>query len=257
MVMERFAGGSPNHERDRKCQQAAEAAGFSDWWAWARSLEEKCGRSICGAPLRKKTKPCGGVPQANGRCRLHGGGSPIGPAHPSYINGQHSRFQYLPPNLQTKALETYSDPLLIEARDQLAVLDVHAKDLLERGLSTGESGEAWKRVAAIHRDLTKAVAGDDRKKVESLLDQLGEVAQQGKGEIAVWREYRHVIDDLRRQRETELTRMKHLAQFVSSERAATMFQRLIDIMQVHVTDTKTLRNILLDIEKTFRKDAEE
>ena len=47
----------------------------------------------CGARTRSGA-PCKNVPMANGRCRMHGGSSLSGEAHPNY---KHGKYAGLPP----------------------------------------------------------------------------------------------------------------------------------------------------------------
>lgn len=47
-------------------------------------------KKVCGAKLRGKKKTCQRSPMANGRCRLHGGATPSGPASANYKHGRYS-----------------------------------------------------------------------------------------------------------------------------------------------------------------------
>lgn len=47
-------------------------------------------KKICGAKLRGKDKICQKPPMANGRCRLHGGATPSGPASPNFKHGRYA-----------------------------------------------------------------------------------------------------------------------------------------------------------------------
>lgn len=50
-------------------------------------------KSICGAKTRSGGE-CQKPPMPNGRCRLHGGACPAGPAHPNYKTGRYSRYAH-------------------------------------------------------------------------------------------------------------------------------------------------------------------
>lgn len=69
----------------------------------------------------------------NGRCYLHGGKAPTGPALPQFKHGRYSK------DLPTRLLATYeatrNDPDLLNLTDELGVLDSRLVDLL-RGMQT-------------------------------------------------------------------------------------------------------------------------
>jgi hypothetical protein len=50
----------------------------------------------CGARTRAGT-PCKGLAMMNGRCRLHGGRSLRGIAHPNYKHGRRSKYGFARP----------------------------------------------------------------------------------------------------------------------------------------------------------------
>jgi len=253
MALEQFA--RKNVERDKMIQERAESAGFPDWWTWARKLEKDVGYTICGAPTKRDGPPCRVKPMANGRCKYHGGKSVSGPAHYKYTDGKTSKFfQYLPAHLQDAAQAAYEDERLIQTREQIAVLDAHSKDMLERA-EMGESGAAWKQVGAVVQHALNARKKGDEKLLDEALAELSLLARHGVGEVQTWREYRQVVEDIRRQRETELTRMKHLSAFIQADRAAVIFRRMIDIIREHIDDVQVLRLILYDIDKAFGRGA--
>lgn len=47
-------------------------------------------KKVCGAKLRGKDRTCQKSPMANGRCRLHGGATPSGPANANYTHGRYA-----------------------------------------------------------------------------------------------------------------------------------------------------------------------
>lgn len=248
-----------NASRDAQCEAAAKKAGYADWWDWVRAIEKELDREICGAPLRKKYRPCRSHPAPNGRCsRYHGGKALIGPAHPNYVDGATSKiFDYLPAYLQDKADAVFEDEKLVQSREQIAVLDAHAKDMLTRGLESGESGAAWMAIGTYIDHALHALAQKDDKVLRESLQQAKQIARDGVGEVAVWREYRQVTDDMRRHRETELTRMKYLSAFVAADHAKAVFGRLLKIISTHVHDTSVLRLILNDVDEAFGRGAKQ
>jgi len=61
-------------------------------------IADEIGRGIrkpCGAKLRNKDRTCRNTfTMRNGRCRLHGGKSYTGIAHPRYVDGKYSKYPY-------------------------------------------------------------------------------------------------------------------------------------------------------------------
>lgn len=258
MARESFANKNP--DRDVRCQEKAEGRGFADWWAWVRSIEKEVGRDICGAPRRRLYSPCKVRPNpANGRCtRYHSGNAVIGPAHPSYVHGQYSTlFDYLPGHLKQTAEAVIDDEILVQSREEIAVLKAHSRDLLRRGLDTGESGAAWRSMGRWMQALTRALNKENEQDTVEAVRRLQELVMVGVGEGAVWSEYQQVVENARRSKETELTRMKHLSAFIAADRAAAIFQKLMDIVQTHVHDTDVLRLILSDIDRVFGRGTEQ
>src|SRR4051812_32142589 len=106
-------------------------------------------RRECGARMRGGT-PCHLAPMPNGRCRMHGGATPRGPALPQFKHGRYSRS--LPTRLAAQYEAAQSDPVLMELRDEIALNDARLADLLGR-VDTGESGSLWGAAAKAHAAL--------------------------------------------------------------------------------------------------------
>ncbi len=88
------------------------------------------GKKTCGAKLRKKPgKRCkvttGLMP--NGRCRLHGGKTPAGPASPNWKHGQRARahrwMASLPDSIGKRFDVALVDPQLADLRQDMALAD--------------------------------------------------------------------------------------------------------------------------------------
>lgn len=92
---------------------------------------------------------------ANGRCRLHGGLTPAGPASPHWKHGQDSRWGGLPKGLAERYLRSRSqlDRELLALTDDIALVEAQISEVL---------GKAMKR-----ESLTEAQS----KKLERLMEQ--------------------------------------------------------------------------------------
>lgn len=66
----------------------------------------------------------------NGRCRIHGGKSPSGIAHPNFKTGRYSKD--IPTRLSKGYQEALSDPDLLQLNDEIRLTDSLMSELLER-----------------------------------------------------------------------------------------------------------------------------
>ena len=87
----------------------------------------------CGAKKRNG-EPCQGAAMPNGRCRLHGGKTPTGPALPQFKHGRYSKcFKDLA--LGQRYEECLANGELGELRDEIALVDVMTSRILENSLT--------------------------------------------------------------------------------------------------------------------------
>jgi hypothetical protein len=84
--------------------------------------------NACGAKTRSG-KPCRMAAMPNGRCRMHGGMSPKGASHPSFIHGRWSK--YIPKNLRAVYDAVVNDKELYSMREEIAVLKSTEAQLMQ------------------------------------------------------------------------------------------------------------------------------
>lgn len=82
----------------------------------------------CGAKKRNG-EPCRAKAMENGRCRIHGGKTPVGIALPQTKHARYSK--YLPPNIQERYHAAIADDGLISLRDEIALVEVQIVATLE------------------------------------------------------------------------------------------------------------------------------
>src|SRR5215216_2176358 len=109
-------------------------------------------KNLCGAKTRSGGE-CRQPAMANGRCRMHGGRSPRGLAHPSFKTGRFSRS--IPSRLSHSYEEALADPRKLELDNELALLICRNEELLAT-LHSGESSALWKRLRNAKREMDKA-----------------------------------------------------------------------------------------------------
>ena len=225
----------------------AKAQGQISWSHWALAIELDIGYVVCGAKAKSTNAPCRNYPMTNGRCKLHGGKTPIGHLSPHWKTGEYSRlFPTLPERFQEKARAAHDDPELVSTRRQIAVLEAREDELLGQ-LSTGESGAAWLAAGKLMQDIGRC----DEDKVPSLMSQLESTISEGLSDTVLWREIQENMETARRLRDSELNRLKALHAAVSTKDAKDMMARLLAIVKDSVGEPEILRLILVGVDREF------
>jgi predicted RNA-binding Zn-ribbon protein involved in translation (DUF1610 family) len=184
------------------------------------------------------------------RCRVHGGASPRGVAHPRFQTGRYSK--YLPDRLAERYEEALKDPELLALRDDIALTDARLADLLE-GLSEGAGSGLWQRVKGTYDDMLQAQLAGDARRTIAAFEELGKLITRGVGEGAVWAEVLDVLERRRRLKESERRRLVDAEQIITVERMMALMALVVDVIRQHVADIDVraeigneLRSLILD-----------
>lgn len=169
----------------------------------------------------------------NGRCRIHGGKSPIGPASGTYKLGRYSKL--LPARMAASYQEATADPDLLVLRDEIALVYARLSDMLAR-VDSGESGEAWRRARAAYSALTAGLDAGDTAAAKAALGELDIVIRQGLGDYAAWQEIGDLLDRRERLVRSERRRLVELQQTMTIEQAMVFTGAVIALVDQHVTD---------------------
>lgn len=203
-------------------------------------------KRICGA---KRSDGSGRICQspfvmANGRCRDHGGETPVGldrPATALKAGGRYSK--HIPTRLAAKYVESAQDPDLIALRDELALVDTRIADLLEQ-VSNSEAGELWKRCRDAMREYDRAAVPEEKQEALSTLRFL---IREGYQEYMAWIEIRETIEQRRKLADTERQRLKDLQATIDARSAMLLVQNIVRIIRENVDDKETTRRISREI----------
>lgn len=129
----------------------------------------------CGARTRGGGS-CKGLPMENGRCRMHGGASLRGIAHPGFVDGSRSRYRLSPGTLADDYSAGLQDLDYIALRDEIALISAQVQALIDEE----PAAEACERCASISKqerlsdlvDLRRKLADTEAKRIKMAADTL-------------------------------------------------------------------------------------
>lgn len=130
-------------------------------------------RGICGAKTRRGGKCHVTALYPNGRCRVHGGATPSGPASPHFKTGRYSRIGLLPANLASHYARTSAqlDQELLALVDEIALIDARIGEMLALS-ADGRHGqtiapEGWKHLEGLIEQRRKLVETETKRRKET------------------------------------------------------------------------------------------
>lgn len=114
-------------------------------------------KKLCGAKLRGKDRTCRKSPMANGRCRLHGGATPMGPDSANYKHGRYARvFQG---KLAEKFDNALSDNKPLDTLPELAVQRTLLSQYVEQVSKRDRVARAdLQNISALAQDVVRSAA---------------------------------------------------------------------------------------------------
>lgn len=91
-------------------------------------------RQLCKAQKKRGAGPCSSYAMPNGYCRVHGGASLAGPAHPGYVHGRRSRYAHrLSADQQDDFADALAAPDPLDLRDEIALIRTQIVDQVVSG----------------------------------------------------------------------------------------------------------------------------
>lgn len=202
-------------------------------------------KSICGAKTRSGGK-CRKFPLENGRCRLHGGLSLHGPAHPSFKHG--GRSKYMPKGVYTRYQEALADPEIVRSRQNLATIESRLRELFGQ-LDAKASGELWKSMQDAVQDMVSSAEAGDSDRLKAAMQEVVRISKRGFKDYHVWREICEQIDRQAKLEQHYLATLETQQQMLSSEQAMMLLNGVIEAVKRHVSDTGVLAHIAADFRR--------
>lgn len=197
----------------------------------------------CGAKTRSG-KPCQLAAMPNGRCRIHGGKTPRGMAHPNTKTGRYSKD--LPTRLAALYDQTAFDPELLSLRQDIRLIDAMIIDNMSR-LDSGESAVAWDVMRKSVDGLTDGINAEDYAKVQRMIREMRDVIDARILHYATEAEIRTKLEQRRKMVETEQKIILAGEQAISVEKALLLIGAIAGIVKTHIHDTSILSSIQTDI----------
>jgi len=161
-------------------------------------------------------------------CRLHGGASPGGPDSATFKHGRYSK--YLPTGLLKKYEEARKDPDLLNLNNEISLIDVRLKSLIEK-LPEGGASHSWVDLKKAFREFIAEQEGiTPTAKYGKVLDIINEGAQ----EAEVWLSIESAVQTRRKLAATEAKRLIDMQQTVTAEKAMAFAYAVLDINRRHI-----------------------
>lgn len=197
----------------------------------------------CGAKTRTGA-PCQAHAMENGRCRMHGGGTPRGIANPNTKHGKFSK------DLPTRMLADYeaelTDGELLNLSDAIALIRSRQKEII-RSLSTGGASAIWGELSETYGELMEAQRAKDKDQVSRSLKHIGELIRDGGADAKTWRELADLMEQERKLIDTEQKRRVAMQTMVTAEKGQLLVKALLASVNAHVSDKRILAAIGADI----------
>lgn len=208
-------------------------------------------RKRCGAKTRSG-EPCKSWAMDNGRCRMHGGSSLRGIAHPSYKTGRYSK--YVPNRMAERYELAVSDPELLNLSEEIALVDARVSDVLSR-VDSGESGRRWRELGRLRGEFLAAQRRQDQERMAEVLADILNGVRAGQADFEAWAEVVDLLERRRRLVESEQKRRMamHLVVKVEEATQAMLFltDSLRDAVLEHVDDGGVRRRVLSDVQQAL------
>jgi len=172
---------------------------------------------------------------ANGRCRIHGGATPVGVMSAQFTSGKYSK------DAPTRLLAAYErarqDPQLLENREEIALMDARIQDLLRR-VDTGESSVAWRKIGKALATYDAAMNRSEGTEARAALATIHDILTHDAGDAHAWNEVNAQITLRMKLVESEQRRLAEAAESITIEKMLLKIAHLTAAVKEQVKDPK-------------------
>jgi len=192
--------------------------------------------TLCGARLRKKPgRTCTQPAMSNGRCRIHGGLTPAGPALPQFKHGGFSKYKHLiPSGLLQHYQSVQDDEVLLQLKEELVLVDARLMELLS-GIETGESGRICQRLKIL---FTEFLSAESPGIARGILDRMRLLIDSGAAAAMTWEEINRQIRLRCALVESERRRLMEDHQTITADRAVFMLGVVFNAIEAEVPEVE-------------------
>lgn len=173
-------------------------------------------------------------------CHWHGGRTLSGEASLHFKHGRYSKD--LPTRLFARFQVGKEDPLLLELREDIALIDARLGELIGRA-EKGDAGAIWDALAKASAEFQKTQARRDTAAAGLALEEMLRLIHTGAQDVAAWREIHTLLEQRRRFVESERKRLIDAEQMMTVEQAVLYFRALTNAITTHVHDRSTIESI--------------
>lgn len=202
------------------------------------------GRPICGAKTKKDGEPCQNSPMRNGRCRLHGGKSLIGPMSPAWKDGRYSA--YLPKDVLGKYERLRSDPEYLKLQDEIALVDTRIGALLS-GIEFKGSGEQIRRLQVEFDRMRLGLKNQNATQANLAVLAMEAIFSEAIREGLAWDEIARLIELRRRLSETEQARVVKAQAIITATDLQVFMGRLSGVLRTYINDPEILAGLASEL----------
>jgi hypothetical protein len=195
----------------------------------------------CGARLKQKPGQfCPNYPVSGSkRCRMHGGKSLKGIAHPNWQGGRHPErlVNVLPERMKDAGERASNDPLLGGLRGQMAVMEARLADLIEKS-DTEAAGRIWGLLGESLEERERCTFNSaDWQHADRRVQQL---IRDGMVEQSTWEEIRYTTDLARKLSDSEHRRLERLRAMIPADRVLAAMDSILTAVRDVVDDQEKL-----------------
>lgn len=198
-------------------------------------MKDEHGKQVkCGARRQRDGEPCQAPAMANGRCRIHGGKSLKGEAHPAWKGVRPTKYAHLLPEDAQRIYEH------VAAVDEWASLredmDILAARLgvLFKQMKDAEAeppSQLWARALRSFNSLQRGVAAKDNVAILRAQAELRDVLEAGASQSQAWDEVRKVMMDRVKIVESERKRQVEMREVATKEQLGALFYVVAEIVR--------------------------
>ena len=212
------------------------------------------GPARCTATSKRSRERCKN-PAVKGRtvCRLHGGASLRGPAHP---NWRHGKFWALLGDRAGFYLDALEDPALGEFRETIALLDVRTADLIRAAY--GEAGEdgaggfSIRRIRRTWEAARSAMLGGESREWDRAVAEMDKALRGAGAADDAWAELVDVLDKRRKAAASMNLAEARSDRSISAERFDFLLRYVLDSVTRHLSAVEggrvALQGVARDLE---------